>query len=184
MARPENHWDDEWLDYLREAWRLNERSVKGIAADMTAKFRHPFTKNSVAGKAHRLVLPARPVPASLAKFAGPNRVKRGPGPEARGAAELSAARHRTDAAAKVVMLQRTAPRPPKPSKLQPVATAHQRNMSGRCCWPMWLNHESSGAAIGKPRFCGDPAEVGVPYCDDHRKVAYVRVRDRREDAAA
>ena len=46
-----------------------------------------------------------------------------------------------------------------------------------CCWP-----------LGEPgtrdfRFCDGPSEPGRPYCEDHVRVAYVRVRDRREDAA-
>ena len=46
-----------------------------------------------------------------------------------------------------------------------------------CCWP-----------IGEPgtksfRFCDDAAAGGKPYCAQHAAIAYVRVRDRREDAA-
>jgi len=46
-----------------------------------------------------------------------------------------------------------------------------------CCWPM-----------GEPgkrdfRFCDEKSEPGKPYCEEHAKVAYVKVRDRREDAA-
>ena len=46
-----------------------------------------------------------------------------------------------------------------------------------CCWP-----------LGDPgtesfRFCELASEPGKPYCSDHVKLAYVRVRDRREDAA-
>lgn len=46
-----------------------------------------------------------------------------------------------------------------------------------CCWP-----------IGEPgtrgfRFCDDPSDPGKPYCAEHAKLAYVKVRDRREDAA-
>jgi GcrA cell cycle regulator len=46
-----------------------------------------------------------------------------------------------------------------------------------CCWP-----------IGEPgtrsfRFCDDASEPGKPYCTEHAKLAYVKVRDRREDAA-
>ncbi len=46
-----------------------------------------------------------------------------------------------------------------------------------CCWP-----------IGEPgtrsfHFCDDPSEPGKPYCSEHAKLAYVKVRDRREDAA-
>ena len=46
-----------------------------------------------------------------------------------------------------------------------------------CCWP-----------IGEPgtrefHFCDVPSEPGRPYCEEHVKIAYVKVRDRREDAA-
>jgi GcrA cell cycle regulator len=46
-----------------------------------------------------------------------------------------------------------------------------------CCWP-----------IGEPgtasfRFCDDAAMTGKPYCAAHAEIAYVRVRDRRSDAA-
>jgi GcrA cell cycle regulator len=46
-----------------------------------------------------------------------------------------------------------------------------------CCWP-----------IGEPgtpsfRFCNDAALPTKPYCAEHAAIAYVRVRDRREDAA-
>ena len=46
-----------------------------------------------------------------------------------------------------------------------------------CCWP-----------IGEPgtrsfRFCDAKSVPGKPYCSDHAQLAYVRLRDRREDAA-
>ncbi|ABI63160.1 GcrA family cell cycle regulator [Granulibacter bethesdensis] len=46
-----------------------------------------------------------------------------------------------------------------------------------CCWP-----------IGEPgtkefRFCDAPAMAGKPYCAEHAALAYVKVRDRRDDAA-
>ena len=46
-----------------------------------------------------------------------------------------------------------------------------------CCWP-----------IGEPgtkafHFCDDAASGGRPYCAQHAALAYVKVRDRREDAA-
>jgi GcrA cell cycle regulator len=46
-----------------------------------------------------------------------------------------------------------------------------------CCWP-----------IGEPgtpefRFCSAEAATGKPYCLQHAAVAYVKARDRREDAA-
>ncbi|HVB66358.1 MAG TPA: GcrA family cell cycle regulator [Acetobacteraceae bacterium] len=46
-----------------------------------------------------------------------------------------------------------------------------------CCWP-----------LGEPgtksfRFCDAASVPGKPYCDEHAQLAYVKVRDRREDAA-
>jgi len=52
-----------------------------------------------------------------------------------------------------------------------------RRSAPTCCWP-----------IGEPgtksfRFCDDASLPGKPYCDAHAKVAYVRIKDRKEDAA-
>jgi GcrA cell cycle regulator len=46
-----------------------------------------------------------------------------------------------------------------------------------CCWPL--------GEPGTPsfRFCDAEASPGKPYCGDHAAVAYVKVRDRREEAA-
>ena len=46
-----------------------------------------------------------------------------------------------------------------------------------CCWP-----------LGEPgtksfRFCDEASAPGKPYCGEHAQLAYVKVRDRREDAA-
>jgi GcrA cell cycle regulator len=52
-----------------------------------------------------------------------------------------------------------------------------RSSARTCCWP-----------IGEPgtpdfRFCTGDAISGKPYCPEHAALAYVKVRDRREDAA-
>ncbi|MDB5368615.1 MAG: GcrA cell cycle regulator [Roseomonas sp.] len=52
-----------------------------------------------------------------------------------------------------------------------------RSSSRTCCWP-----------IGEPgtpgfRFCTTDALGTKPYCAEHAALAYVKVRDRREDAA-
>jgi GcrA cell cycle regulator len=46
-----------------------------------------------------------------------------------------------------------------------------------CCWPL--------GEPGTPgfHFCGVDALPGKPYCVQHAQLAYVRVRDRRDDAA-
>lgn len=68
---------------------------------------------------------------------------------------------------------------PRPHRIAPMPQVMSRSL-GRvitCQWP-----------IGEPgtrdfHFCDVPSEPARPYCEDHLKVAYVRVRDRHEDAA-
>lgn len=62
-----------------------------------------------------------------------------------------------------------------PARAQATPRPYARSLT--CCWP-----------IGEPgtksfRFCDDGAFPGKPYCAAHAAVAYVKVRDRREDAA-
>jgi GcrA cell cycle regulator len=71
------------------------------------------------------------------------------------------------------------PRPPaaSPRPAIPAAPVQIRRSVPSCCWP-----------IGEPgtktfRFCDDTSLPGKPYCDEHARLAYVRVRDRKEDAA-
>jgi GcrA cell cycle regulator len=59
--------------------------------------------------------------------------------------------------------------------MQAVPRPYARTLT--CCWP-----------IGEPgtksfHFCDDEAASGKPYCATHAALAYVKVRDRREDAA-
>jgi GcrA cell cycle regulator len=73
-----------------------------------------------------------------------------------------------------------APATPMTAPAAPTAVvrAFPRLGSARsCCWP-----------IGEPgtadfRFCTAEATPGKPYCTQHAAVAYVKARDRREDAA-
>ena len=62
------------------------------------------------------------------------------------------------------------------SALRPVSSPRRMRVVP-CCWP-----------IGEPgtrsfRFCDAESMAGKPYCDTHAQLAYVKVRDRREDAA-
>ena len=170
-------WAEETIVRLRTLWD------EGLSTAEIGR-RLGVSKNAVVGKAHRLDLPARPSPIR----------RDGSGPA--GAATVGAApRRRTDIAAAVQHLaamagsaadRRCMPRmmapPPRPIPVPPpvrVASPAPRPY-GRivtCCWP-----------IGEPgtrsfRFCDEASEPGKPYCSDHAKLAYVRVRDRREDAA-
>ena len=67
---------------------------------------------------------------------------------------------------------RTEPRP-----VVRAAPVQPRRQAPPCCWP-----------IGEPgtktfRFCDDSSLHGKPYCDEHAKLAYVKIRDRKDDAA-
>ncbi len=75
-----------------------------------------------------------------------------------------------------------APPPPPPARaaspaIRPLPMPHSSTRTMPCCWP-----------IGEPgtrsfHFCDDPAMPGKPYCTTHAQLAYVKLRDRREDAA-
>ena len=72
---------------------------------------------------------------------------------------------------------RSAPAPRAPAAAPPVVRPFQRSGARTCCWP-----------IGEPgtpefRFCTAEAVQGRPYCSEHASIAYVKARDRREDAA-
>ena len=58
------------------------------------------------------------------------------------------------------------------------AVPSSRGRNATCCWP-----------IGEPgtksfRFCESDAANGKPYCGEHAQLAYVKVRDRRDEAVA
>ncbi len=64
-----------------------------------------------------------------------------------------------------------------PRVIMPSMPIQARRSTPSCCWP-----------IGEPgtkafRFCDDASLPGKPYCDEHAKLAYVRIRDRKDDAA-
>jgi GcrA cell cycle regulator len=66
---------------------------------------------------------------------------------------------------------------PAPRPVMPSSPILARRPAPSCCWP-----------IGEPgtktfRFCEDTSMPGKPYCDEHAKLAYVKIRDRKDDAA-
>jgi len=159
-------WTNEAIDRLRAFW-AEGHSTAEIGRRMG------ISKNAVVGKAHRLELPARPSPIRRDPEA-PRPVATGRRPTLpplRAALPVVVRREEPKPAApeaRVITL------PPKPAS---VVRAFPRASVKNCCWP-----------IGEPgtkgfRFCVDPATGGKPYCATHASLAYVRVKDRREDAA-
>jgi GcrA cell cycle regulator len=188
-------WNDDVIGRLRDLW------AEGHSTAEIGR-RLGVSKNAIVGKAHRLDLPARPSPIrregsspAPERRAVPRRVE-GPtlpplaSTETPPLAEAIVAEpvHIVAPISEPVVEMAPAPSPmlkmappPRPvqvasPRIQPVA-ARPYGRIVTCCWP-----------IGEPgtktfRFCDDRSEPGKPYCEDHAKLAYVKVRDRREDAA-
>jgi GcrA cell cycle regulator len=178
-------WTDDAIIRLRSLWD------EGLSTAEIGR-RLSISKNSVVGKAHRLELPARPSPirrglgaVGAPREAAPRRVS---GPTLPSMATPEPA---------VATPPQPNPQPlahplaqPKPQSGAPVVVRNRPSLvaamtapvrlaprTPACCWP-----------IGEPgtpsfRFCGDPALSNKPYCGPHADIAYVRVRDRREDVA-
>jgi GcrA cell cycle regulator len=169
-------WAEETIIRLRELW------AEGHSTAEIGR-RLGVSKNAVVGKAHRLDLSARPSPIRREGAGGSSHrtpVRRLAGPTLPpltctgiGATPTQPAPRPVSAAAGGAprSIPATAPReapPPPPRPYGRVIT---------CCWP-----------IGEPgsrsfRFCDAESVPGKPYCAEHAQLAYVKVRDRRDDAA-
>ena len=166
-------WTEEAIGQLRILW-AEGHSTAEIGRRMG------ISKNAVVGKAHRLGLVARPSPIrrdaageSVARLPSPRRVSGPTLPPLQAASPAPVS----------PPLPAVAPPPPVPEAPRPVAAPVLRAVPARaprrsaCCWP-----------IGEPgtpsfRFCEADAQAGKPYCAEHAQLAYVKVRDRREEAA-
>ncbi|WP_431281823.1 GcrA family cell cycle regulator [Humitalea sp. 24SJ18S-53] len=167
-------WSDEAIETLKALW-AEGHSTAEIGRRMG------ISKNAVVGKAHRLVLPARPSP--IRRDGVPRPITSGrpimavvprPAPVAPRASVTR------PPASPVQRIMAAAPPPAAPRAVAappPVVRAFPRFGGRTCCWPLG---EPGTAAF---RFCGGDALTGKPYCTEHAAVAYVRTRDRREDAA-
>ena len=197
MGDHKMEWSDDVIGQLRGLW------AEGHSTAEIGR-RLGVTKNAIVGKAHRLDLPARPSPIRRDPNAVPVRratVRRVDGPTL---PPLPSTVGDSDANFSTFVQHVPEPVQPRPVVARPVSppvsiprpvaaaprpvapAAPPRPVAvaprpyGRivtCCWP-----------LGEPgtrefRFCDVPSEPGRPYCEDHVKVAYVKVRDRREDAA-
>ncbi|MBP0496222.1 GcrA family cell cycle regulator [Pararoseomonas indoligenes] len=154
-------WSAEAIEQLRALW-AEGHSTAEIGRRMG------ISKNAVVGKAHRLHLPARPSPIQREQAAAASAAPR----------PIAAVAPVAAPAPRPVMP--VAPRPPAPAmRAAPPAVVRPFPRSGArtCCWP-----------IGEPgtpefRFCTSESFAGKPYCLEHASIAYVKARDRREDAA-
>jgi len=174
-------WTDEVIERLRAFW-AEGHSTAEIGRRMGV------SKNAVVGKAHRLGLTARPSP--IRRSAGgeaPRRtsIRRAVGPTLpplnEPAEPLAPALPRTPVPAPIRVALATPAPVPAPSAPTPSLRSVGRATGGGrvipCCWP-----------IGEPgtrsfRFCDSASAAGKPYCAEHAALAYVKIRDRREDAA-
>jgi len=172
-------WNDETIARLRQLWEEGHSTAE-IGRRMGV------TKNAVVGKAHRLALPPRPSPIRREAAEGhvPRRsvTRRATGPTLPAlpsSATLPALSPAPapGAPAATAPCARVAVPPCAPVQLRAVPMPRVSVRVATCCWP-----------IGDPgtasfRFCDDGAMASKPYCAQHAALAYVKVRDRREDAA-
>ena len=147
-------WTDETILRLRTLWS------EGLSTAEIGR-RLNISKNAVVGKAHRLNLPARPSP--IRRTIGAATPRQTPPKRAQGPTlpPLSAS-----ISAPVPVLRAIIP-----------STKLQQPRVIPCCWPI--------GEPGRPsfHFCNAAAIASKPYCEEHAAIAYVRVRDKREDVA-
>jgi GcrA cell cycle regulator len=166
-------WDEEAIQRIRTLW-AEGHSTAEIGRRMGV------SKNAIVGKAHRLVLPPRPSP--IRRDGAPPKQPRRPAlpPRVTGPTLPPMSSAAPVHKAEQVRLVRPAAPPPEPRPvIRPVVPSMGRSSSRLvvCCWP-----------IGEPgtpdfHFCDGDALTGKPYCAAHAQIAYVKVRDKREEAA-
>jgi GcrA cell cycle regulator len=156
-------WTEDAIATLRQLW------AEGLSTAEIGR-RMGISKNAVVGKAHRLNLAPRPSPIRRVPGAAPS-----PRP-ARRAARPAMPRPSPMMAGTPMPVRPPVERPAPVVAIRPPPPPLRLGNSA-CCWPL--------GDPGTPafRFCGAQALLGKPYCAEHASVAYVRVKDRREDAA-
>jgi len=170
-------WNDDTIARLRALW-AEGHSTAEIGRRLAV------SKNAVVGKAHRLGLAARPspirrdaAPGSTPRASQPRRVV-GPTLPPLATSLPQAAETRLPVAKPApAPLPALNEAPPSAPAVRAVPAARVFRKAAACCWP-----------IGEPgtksfRFCDVDALSGKPYCAEHAQLAYVKVRDRREEAA-
>ncbi len=178
-------WTSEAIDQLRALWSEGHSTAE-IGRRMGV------TKNAIVGKAHRLNLPPRPSPIRREAAMGegmamplrrtppaprpapaPRRIVPAPPAMPRPVSVVPAAIAPVAAVVAPVPLRPALPQPSPLAILRPFPRANARS----CAWPL------GDPGTAEFRFCGCDALPTKPYCAEHAAVAYVKVRDRRDDAA-
>lgn len=199
-------WTEEIIAQLKALW------AEGLSTAEIGR-RLSITKNAVVGKAHRLGLPARPspirrnakpktaekaeAPAATSSAAAQTATPVQPAKQAEAAPVGETEKHQpTPSAPARSTPPEAAPAPAAEEKVakkeKPAASSKskpkaplrsisdpepQKRRGPSCCWP-----------IGDPgtpgfHFCGATPIPGKPYCEEHAQIAYVRLRDRRDNVA-
>src|SRR5208283_4639674 len=161
-------WPDEVVARLRALW-VDGHSTAEIGR------RLGVSKNAVVGKAHRLDLPSRPSPIRRDGTGSPRprAPRRMTGPTL---PPLSCTRTPL-AAPRAPLALDVPPSPPAPFVARAPGLSTYTGRVVPCSWP-----------FGEPgtktfRFCDEGSLPGKPYCEAHAAIAYVRVRDRRDEVA-
>jgi GcrA cell cycle regulator len=155
-------WPDETVYRLRALWDEG-LSITQIGLQLGV------SRNAVVGKARRIGLPHRPSPIIRDGQPRPPRQNRPGRPKGPTLPPLRC----LDGGA-----QRRSPRNQEAKMERPTAaTSIFIRKPTPCCWPE--------GDPGEPgfRFCEAPSEIGRPYCSEHCARAYIRIRDRRDEAA-
>ncbi len=164
MAEP-SQWTEERLEILKKLWGEG-MSISQIGETLGV------SRNSIAGKVHRLGLTKRqsPILGKTTKTAAP---KKAASPKAASSKTASPKDVSPKAAAKKAFVPITPPEPiiwPEDAPLKLVL----RNLDwsrNKCSWP-----------TGDPqntdfKFCGKKVVAGKPYCNDHCFEAYTTTRE-------
>jgi GcrA cell cycle regulator len=157
-------WNDTIIAELRGLW------AEGLSTAEIGR-RLGISKNAVVGKAHRLDLSPRPSPIRRQE-----RAPGAPAPAPRAVGPTLAPLPSRPAPAPIHATVAAPVLKPAPARRLAAVAAPPTRVSA-CCWPI--------GEPGKPsfHFCNTGSVPGKPYCEEHAAIAYVRIRDRREDAA-
>lgn len=151
----------EWTEWMRMI--LRQMWLEGDACAAIGR-KLGTSPSAIAGKARREGLPKRKPP-----------IEDGPEIRQKRMEGQRAATERRRAAKGLPPLPPPSPKPVEAVRFTPMEIPLPPPST--CSWPL--------GELGSKgfRMCGAKPVRGKPYCADHCKIAYVKIRDRREDAA-